>query len=1023
MVPPKKDADPATAAARPWYRRRRYVVALVVLVLLVGLRIALPSIVRSQIEKQANAAITGQLTVGDVDLWLLSGAVALKDVALRAEGMAPDVPPLVAWKRIYVQVGYFGFFRHTVRIKDFALDGPSVHLERLASGAVPLPGLRPPPAPAEGATPTTTTTTSSTLPPAAGEKKPAGTPWNIVVDQAALHAGKFSVTDRVSDPPASREVDLDNLGFKDFTLLRSDDGAPGHGSIEAEFGDGKVRVDTTVTTRAEGYAVEATVDITNLPLDRLQQHAPQLGWSAFTGRLDAHVTVRAEPNELPSSSGTLALTDLHVEVPGESEPALAWRKLAIEVEELSIARRRAIVKSVLLDGGAVVVTPKGVAPLPLLQGRAAKETAVETAKTAAEAAQATSKAIVAATKAPPAEPPPPATPWTWKVGTVDIVDTRATIVLAAPPLVVEIARGAITGLESAPGTRAAVDLQIKEDQGTLGLTGTVGIDPLAAQLTAKLGSLALGHLLEASGAPVGVRLPTGTLSGDVTIQADQGPLVVAGTLVIADLGVRLPKGEDFGVDWKQLELGIKQVRVPGVLPGTAPATPEPIRVDLDSLKLVTPVVTLTRTADGLVLPGSGPPPSTTAPPAAPAEAPPPAAPAKQAPAPAAAPAAPVAISLGLLDLQAGQVSIVDQSVKPFYRGKISALTLKAHGLKIPENTFDDIALAATLPGGAPLKVDAKQAKGVITVTADGRGLPLQQFNPYVTQAAGYSISDGRLSVNSKVRWAPDKYDSSTNLVFDKLGVAGAEGDSLFLQKVGIPLTLALSLLRDVTGKITLAVPVSGDKSGTHVGLGEIVAQAIVKAILGAVTSPLKMLGAVGDLVAGGGGSILPEPIPCTPGLPAVDAAAGERVQQLGGALGGAPALKITLHGMAGGPDVRALEEAAVLADLNAKQGVLGGIKNLANRSERNAIRDVLTARATGGKAPDLDPEYQKTLDEWAQAKTISDDQLRQLANARAAGVKSALVAGQGADPARVAVGEPEVDREKGKPAVRIGFGG
>jgi hypothetical protein len=190
-----------------------------------------------------------------------------------------------------------------------------------------------------------------------------------------------------------------------------------------------------------------------------------------------------------------------------------------------------------------------------------------------------------------------------------------------------------------------------------------------------------------------------------------------------------------------------------------------------------------------------------------------------------------------------------------------------------------------------------------------------------------------------------------------------------------------------------------------------------------VTSPPPTLGAVADLAGGGGGSILPEPIPCSPGLPAVDTSAGERVQQLGGALGGAPALRITLHGVAGGPDVRALQEAAVLADLNAKQGVLGGLKHLANRSERNAIRDFLTARVAGGSAPELDPEYQKTLDEWAQAKTVSDDQLRALATARAEGVKTALVTGQGADAARVTLGDPEVDREKGKPAVRIGFGG
>jgi len=76
------------------------------MILVIALRIALPSIVRSQIEKQASAAIVGQLTVGDVDLWVLLGGVALKDVVLRAENTAPDAPPVVAFKRLYVQVGY-----------------------------------------------------------------------------------------------------------------------------------------------------------------------------------------------------------------------------------------------------------------------------------------------------------------------------------------------------------------------------------------------------------------------------------------------------------------------------------------------------------------------------------------------------------------------------------------------------------------------------------------------------------------------------------------------------------------------------------------------------------------------------------------------------------------------------------------------------------------------------------------------------------------------------------------------------
>ena len=78
------------------------------------------------------------------------------------------------------------------------------------------------------------------------------------------------------------------------------------------------------------------------------------------------------------------------------------------------------------------------------------------------------------------------------------------------------------------------------------------------------------------------------------------------------------------------------------------------------------------------------------------------------------------------------------------------------------------------------------------------------------------------------------------------------------------------------------------------------------------------------------------------------------------------------------------------------------------------------ARIDGGSAT-LPPEHQQTLDEWATAKTIPDDALRTLATARAESVKAALTS-QGVDASRVAVGDPQVEREGGTPAVRIGFG-
>jgi len=256
-------------------------IALGLLALAVAVRVALPPVLRRVIVSQANAALAGRLEVGDVDLWLVLGGAALTDVALRAENAPPTDPPLVAFHRLYVRVGWLPLLRRTLRVKDFALDGLAVNVDRLQNGALVLPKLR------EG--------------PPKPEPKPAppGKPWNVVVDRAALRDGHLRLRDYVVEPPEPVELVLAALELKAFTFQYGAGSEPGHGVIEARFADGTVRIETTVATRSDGFAVDARVEVTNLPLDRTQVHVPALGWSAFRGRLDAALTARVEPGANP----------------------------------------------------------------------------------------------------------------------------------------------------------------------------------------------------------------------------------------------------------------------------------------------------------------------------------------------------------------------------------------------------------------------------------------------------------------------------------------------------------------------------------------------------------------------------------------------------------------------------------------------------------------------------------------------------------------------------------------------------
>src|SRR5436305_10369785 len=126
-------------------RRRRWLVALAILVVL---RAALPAGLRVLLASQAGKLLRARVEIGDVDLALLRGAIALKDVVVRPGATAPSSgpdsgPPLVAWQRFAVNVAWLPLFRKTVELESVEPDEPRLALPRLASGEFHLLALVP----------------------------------------------------------------------------------------------------------------------------------------------------------------------------------------------------------------------------------------------------------------------------------------------------------------------------------------------------------------------------------------------------------------------------------------------------------------------------------------------------------------------------------------------------------------------------------------------------------------------------------------------------------------------------------------------------------------------------------------------------------------------------------------------------------------------------------------------------------------------------------------------------------------
>ena len=232
--------------------------------------------------------------------------------------------------------------------------------------------------------------------------------------------------------------------------------------------------------------------------------------------------------------------------------------------------------------------------------------------------------------------------------------------------------------------------------------------------------------------------------------------------------------------------------------------------------------------------------------------------------------------------------------------------------------------------------------------------------------------------------------------------------------------MALALLRDLQGNIVLDIPVEGDQQGMHIGYMTIIAGALKHALLNAITSPLKLLGGIfsGDKV-----QATPQPIAFHTGRDALADDGSKQVDQLAKFLADRPAMGVALQTAPTKADVRWLREHDLLDELGAPQGVLGTLRNLPKRGVRDRIREALAARAED-KPGELDPDDQKTLDEWLdQRPAPTADRVHQLAAGRLARVEQALRNDHGIDAGRIVRRDPPADpTDATPPAVEIDLG-
>src|SRR5690606_641683 len=149
---------------------------------------------------------------------------------------------------------------------------------------------------------------------------------------------------------------------------------------------------------------------------------------------------------------------------------------------------------------------------------------------------------------------------------------------------------------------------------------------------------------------------------------------------------------------------------------------------------------------------------------------------------------------------------------------------RAEGLRFPERVARSLKVTGASADGGRFELvgqlDGETGQATLTLNR----LALAPFNPYARSAAGYTLG-GAASLKTSFRRRGPRYETKNAITLHKLDVSSQNpGD--FEQRFGVPLDVALALLRDPAGNISLDVPVAVDEQGTSTGIGSIVAGAL-----------------------------------------------------------------------------------------------------------------------------------------------------------------------------------------------------
>ncbi len=203
------------------------------------------------------------------------------------------------------------------------------------------------------------------------------------------------------------------------------------------------------------------------------------------------------------------------------------------------------------------------------------------------------------------------------------------------------------------------------------------------------------------------------------------------------------------------------------------------------------------------------------------------------------------IQIKNITLQGGDINFSDYSTTPYFTADMKKIAGSLKGLSSDEGSKAELHLQGVHGQSSPLiitgEINPLTKKKFADIHLLFKDIEMSNLTPYSSKYIGYKIDKGKLDLDLKYLITGNRLSSDNRIRFDNLTL----GEKVKSDKAtSLPVSLAISLLKNRKGQIDLDLPVKGRLNDPKFKIGSIILKMISNLVIKVVTSPFSVIGSM-----------------------------------------------------------------------------------------------------------------------------------------------------------------------------------